>query len=99
MFRKIVILLTIVTLLFVTITIGKPAKEKHCTNDEVWTSSNATCEPSCGFPDGKRCLFKIPGCICKEGLLRNKYGKCVNSSDCGNERRGPVVFRYTDDNV
>ncbi|RVE52844.1 hypothetical protein evm_002501 [Chilo suppressalis] len=70
---------------------GKQCKDDTCPDGEEYSECpDASCSPltcdKAGFPNpncgsSSSCPGK-PGCICKDGKLRNKDGKCVDSNEC-----------------
>ncbi|RVE52845.1 hypothetical protein evm_002502, partial [Chilo suppressalis] len=70
---------------------GSQCKDDACPDGEEYSECpDASCSPltcdKAGFPNpncgnSSSCPGK-PGCICKDGKLRNKDGKCVDSNEC-----------------
>ncbi|CAH2992095.1 unnamed protein product [Chilo suppressalis] len=70
---------------------GKQCKDDTCPDGEEYSECpDASCSPltcdKAGFPNpncgnSSSCPGK-PGCICKDGKLKNKDGKCVDSNEC-----------------
>ncbi|XP_031849986.1 chymotrypsin inhibitor-like [Nomia melanderi] len=56
---------------------------RTCPPNEVWTDCGTACPPTCAQPDPRPCTLQcVQGCQCRNGLLRNKWGKCVPKSAC-----------------
>uniref|UniRef100_A0A0N5AIX9 Trypsin Inhibitor like cysteine rich domain protein n=1 Tax=Syphacia muris TaxID=451379 RepID=A0A0N5AIX9_9BILA len=57
-----------------------------CDKTERFMQCGTACEPTCEVPDPdgctKKCLLNV--CQCREGLVRNSDGKCVQRRECQN---------------
>ncbi|RLU18199.1 hypothetical protein DMN91_008555 [Ooceraea biroi] len=80
MSRAIFLLLAIGVLVCVT-----SAQETHqCTGEnEEWNSCGSACPPTCNEDPHRPCTLQcVQGCFCKQGLMRNSVGHCVNPHAC-----------------
>ncbi|CAL1266709.1 unnamed protein product [Larinioides sclopetarius] len=58
--------------------------QKTCSKDEEYKECGSSCPPTCSTL-GKRQICTrecVPGCFCREGLVRNDQGECVEPEDC-----------------
>ncbi|KAL6422861.1 hypothetical protein ACFW04_010413 [Cataglyphis niger] len=55
---------------------------QKCQKNEVYKICGSACQPTCKNPNPICKQVCVKGCFCKDGLLRNKVGKCVKSCDC-----------------
>ncbi|GFY23122.1 uncharacterized protein TNCV_3763621 [Trichonephila clavipes] len=57
---------------------------RKCPSNEEYTECSAGCQQNCtnidsSIPCRKECL---PGCVCKENIIRGINGKCVDPTEC-----------------
>lgn len=54
-----------------------------CNEDEQYLECGSPCQPTCVDPIPSFCAAMcLPGCFCKQGLIRNAKGKCVRFGNC-----------------
>lgn len=54
--------------------------------NEIYSDcNNNACQKTCDTKDDElNCKHECkPGCICRDGFVRNKYGECIRSDQCG----------------
>ncbi|GIY87042.1 uncharacterized protein CEXT_788441 [Caerostris extrusa] len=63
-----------------------PNQRNFCPEGEVFSPSHAHCEADCvrGEDTKKACdkSLVVPGCTCKEGLVRAPDGRCIHNRKC-----------------
>ncbi|XP_019884999.2 anther-specific proline-rich protein APG-like [Camponotus floridanus] len=59
-----------------------PPPPPKCPKNEIYKTCGTACQPSCQKPKPICNLLCVKGCFCKNGLLRNKWGKCVKPYNC-----------------
>ncbi|KAF8773179.1 Allergen Api m 6.03 / Api m 6.04 like protein [Argiope bruennichi] len=85
-----------------------PPKEpptKVCPENELYEKCTAACQRNCSNIDSALPCPRIcqPGCVCKESMIRGKYGKCIETDECPKDTFSPefdVTLNpppYTDD--
>lgn len=55
-------------------------------DNEIYSEcGNTVCQKTCKNIHSKSiCKAKCqPGCVCKDGYVKNKYGKCISPDECG----------------
>ncbi|KAF9988445.1 hypothetical protein BGZ75_009392 [Mortierella antarctica] len=59
------------------------AAQTKCKENEFYTSKGSACPPTCDTPNPTICSRNfVPGCFCKDGLVRAKDGNCVPFRSC-----------------
>ncbi|GBO42387.1 hypothetical protein AVEN_105667-1, partial [Araneus ventricosus] len=55
-----------------------------CGEDEEYTDCGSSCPPTCpNIAKDQVCTDQcVPGCFCREGLVRNDKGECVEPEEC-----------------
>ncbi|KMR05351.1 chymotrypsin inhibitor-like protein [Lasius niger] len=59
-----------------------PPPPPKCPKNEIYKKCGTACQPSCKNPNPICNKLCVKGCFCKDGQLRNKWGKCVEPCDC-----------------
>lgn len=68
--------------MFITSSISAP----ECPEGMEFKACGDACVPTCTDPEGENCGNLGPcteGCFCKDGLVFNQDGKCVEPDECG----------------
>ncbi|GFR05007.1 hypothetical protein TNCT_498982 [Trichonephila clavata] len=63
---------------------GPGGSMETCDENEEYTDCGSACPPTCSNQGKNQAciLLCVPGCFCREGLVRNDAGKCVEPEDC-----------------
>ncbi|CAG4942782.1 unnamed protein product [Parnassius apollo] len=56
--------------------------DNRCPKNEVYSTCNARCQPSCNNTNPVCPEICVPGCVCAPGLVRNDCGECVSVDKC-----------------